>query len=668
MNESDDLRELCINTIRMLSVDAVEQAKSGHPGTPMEAAAMMYELWTRFLRYNPQNPDWPNRDRFVLSAGHASMLLYSLLYLTGYDLPLEELKRFRQFGSRTPGHPEYGHAPGVEMTTGPLGQGFAAGVGMAIAERYLAEYFNRPGHTIVDYRIYAYCSDGDLMEGVASEAASLAGHLRLNKLIYMYGDNHITIDGETSLTFTEGVGERFRAYNWFVQEIEGNDLPAFAAAIERSKAEHERPSLIIARTHIGYGSPGKQDKSAAHGAPLGADEVRRTKENLQWPLDPPFHVPEEALARFREAVPRGTKLEDEWNQAMENYEQDHPDLARQWKDWRQGRLPADWQETLPDFSEEKSVATRTASGRILQALSRVLPNLVVGSADLAESTNLMLKDGGSFGREKAGRNIHFGIREHCMGAVLNGLALSKMLIPAGSTFLVFSDYMKPAIRIAALMRAHTTYVYTHDSIGLGEDGPTHEPVEHLASLRAIPNMTVIRPADAAETAVAWQLAITRNKGPVALILTRQKVPVINRRRFASAEGVWKGGYILADAPMRKPVVILIATGSEVSVATEAWERLNGEEISTRLVSLPSWEIFEEQPQDYRDMVLPPAVRARVAVEAASAMGWERYAGDSGAVVAMRGFGASAPYEVLMKEFGFTAENIVQQARSLVGKK
>lgn len=657
--------ELCINTIRMLAVDAVEKAQSGHPGTPMEAAAMAYELWTHILRYNPTNPEWPNRDRFILSAGHASMLLYAMLHLTGYDLSLEEIKQFRQFGSRTPGHPEYPHTPGVETTTGPLGQGFVTGVGMAVAQRYLAHLFNRLGHEIVDYRIFGYCSDGDLMEGVSSEAASFAGHLGLNRLIYIFSDNRITIDGETSLTFTESVQKRFEAYNWFVQRVEGNDREAFVKAIHASTEEKDRPSLIIARTHIGFGSPGKQDQAAAHGAPLGADEVKRTKENLGWPTEPPFYIPPEALQHFRKAINRGREMEETWNRRFESYAVEFPEMAALWKRLQSGQLPENWRQAIPDLSKEKPIATRAASGKVLNSLASVLPHLISGSADLAESTNTWLKDGGSFERASVGRNIHYGIREHCMGGVLNGIALSKMMIPVGGTFFIFTDYMRPSMRIAALTGISPIYVLTHDSIGLGEDGPTHQPIEHLASLRAMPNMTVIRPADATETAVAWEIAVTRKKGPVALVLTRQKVPVIDRSRFAPAEETKKGGYILADTTDGKPKLILIATGSEVSIALQAWEILNQRSIATRVVSLPSWELFEEQPLGYRQTVLPPSVHARIAVEAASPFGWKQYVGDHGIVLGMKTFGASAPVEANMKNFGFTVDHIVAAAEKLL---
>jgi transketolase len=662
---SSELEELSINTIRFLAVDAVEKAKSGHPGTPMEAAAMAYELWMNIMRYNPANPDWPNRDRFVLSAGHASMLQYAMLHLTGYDLPIEQLQRFRQLGSKTAGHPEYGHAPGIETTTGPLGQGFGTGVGMAVAERYLSGYFNRPGHSIIDYYIYAYCSDGDMMEGISHEAASIAGNMKLNKLIYIYGDNHITIDGDTSKTYSDDVGKRFEAYGWFVQHIEGNDREAFKRAIEEAQSQSEKPSLIIARTHIGYGSPGKQDKASAHGAPLGADEVKSTKENLRWPLEPTFYIPDEVLRNFRQCVEKGRRSEEDWNRRFEAYQKEYPDLADTFQKWLKGELPENWQKAIPDLSNEKPMATRQASAKIFAALAEVLPNMIGGSADLVESTFIDFKNSGSLHDTPTGRNIHFGIREHTMGAIENGIAISKMLIPVGATFFVFSDYMKPAVRIAALMKANTIYVWTHDSIGLGEDGPTHQPIEHLAALRALPGISLIRPADATETAIAWELAISLKNGPVGLILTRQKLPVIDRKKFASADGVRKGGYVLADAQQGNPELILIATGSEVSVALEAWEKLSGEGIATRVVSLPCWEIFDEQSAVYRESVLPSAVKNRLAIEAASPLGWERYIGQSGDMIGMTTFGASAPVDDVMKHFGFTADNVVTRAKELL---
>ncbi len=662
---SSELEELSINTIRFLAVDAVEKAKSGHPGTPMEAAAMAYELWINIMHYNPANPDWPNRDRFVLSSGHASMLLYAMLHLTGYDLPMEELQRFRQIGSKTPGHPEYGHTPGVETTTGPLGQGFGAGVGMAIAERYLGGYFNRPGHSVIDYHIYAYCSDGDMMEGISSETASIAGHIKLNKLIYIYGDNHITIDGDTNKTFSEDVGKRFEGYHWFVQHIEGNDRAAFKHAIEEAQSQAEKPSLIIARTHIGYGSPGKQDKASAHGAALGPDEVKRTKENLGWPLEPTFYIPEEVLRHFRQCVEKGRRSEEDWNRRFESYRKEYPELAETFQKWLHSELPENWQKAIPDLSAEKPMATRQASAKVFAALADVLPNMIGGSADLVESTFIDFKNSGSIHETPTGRNLHFGIREHAMGAIENGIAVSKMLIPVGATFFVFSDYMKPAVRIAALMKANTIYVWTHDSIGLGEDGPTHQPIEHLAALRAMPGITLIRPADATETAIAWELAISLKKGPVGLILTRQKLPVIDRKKFASADGVRNGGYVLADAQQGNPELILIATGSEVSVALEAWEKLSAESIATRVVSLPCWEIFEQQSSEYRESVLPANIKNRLAIEAASPLGWERYTGDHGDMIGMTSFGASAPVDDVMKHFGFTADNVITRAKDLL---
>ena len=660
-----DLENLSINTIRMLAVDAVEKAQSGHPGTPMEAAPMAYELWTKYLRYNPKNPEWPNRDRFVLSAGHASMLLYAMLHLTGYDLSLDDIKQFRQFGSKTPGHPEYGHAPGVETTTGPLGQGFGTGIGMAIAQKFLANYFNRPDYPVFDYKIYAYCSDGDMMEGISSEAGSIAGHLKLSNLIYIYSDNHITIDGETSLTFTESVRTRFEAFGWFIQNIDGNDREAFDLAIENANRETGRPSLIVARTHIGYGSPGKQDSSAAHGAPLGAEEVKRTKENLGWPLEPTFYVPDEVQRNFRDAGNRAAEKEAEWNELVRSYAKAFPDLAAELDRMLRGDLPNGWQKSIPDLSKEAAMATRVASGKVLAALSNAIPNLLVGSADLAESTNTLLKDKGSFGKDAGGRNIHYGVREHSMGAILNGMALSKMVIPVGATFFIFSDYMRPAIRIGSLMKISPIYVFTHDSIGLGEDGPTHQPVEHLASLRAMPNLTVIRPADATETAVAWEIAISRRQGPVALVLTRQKLPVIDRTKFAPANLTAKGGYVLSDPTNGKPSLILMGSGSEVSLLVKASEQLNQEGIATRVVSMPSWEIFDQHSRQYHEEVLPPAIKARISVEAGSTVGWKNYVGDQGLSIGMETFGGSAPYEALMKHFGFTVENIVTKAKTLV---
>ncbi|MCG0240090.1 MAG: transketolase [Firmicutes bacterium] len=646
-------------------MDAVEKAKSGHPGMPMGAAPMAYVLWTRFLRHNPRNPRWPNRDRFILSAGHGSMLLYSLLHLTGYDLPLEELKQFRQWGSRTPGHPEYGLTPGVEVTTGPLGSGFATGVGIAMAERYLADRYNRPGFPIIDHYTYAIVSDGDLMEGIASEAASLAGHLRLGKLIYLYDDNQISIEGSTDLAFSEDVAKRFEAYGWHVQRVaDGNDIEAIAAAIAAARAEAERPSLIMVRTRIGYGSPNKENSPEAHGAPLGEEEVRRTKAAYGWPEDAQFLVPDEVRAHMGAAVQRGQQWETEWNDLFRRYEEAYPAEAAELKRILSGQLPEGWHERIPTFPAGGSMATRSASGKVLNAIAPVLPELVGGSADLAPSTNTYIQGGGDWvPGDFRGRNIHFGVRENAMGAALNGLSLSG-LRPYGGTFLVFSDYMRPTIRLAALMEQPVIYVFTHDSIGVGEDGPTHQPVEHLAALRAIPNLVVFRPADANETAVGWRLALENRKGPFALILTRQNLPVLDPEKARGAE---RGGYVLAEASSGRPEVILIATGSEVSVALGAREILEKEGIPTRVVSLPSWEIFDRQPKDYRDAVLPPEVTARVAVEAAVPMGWERYVGPRGAVVGLSRFGASAPGKVLFEKFGFTPENVARVAREVLGR-
>ncbi|MEK6569570.1 MAG: transketolase [candidate division NC10 bacterium] len=661
------LDQLCINTIRTLAMDAVQKANSGHPGLPMGAAAMAYVLWTRFLRHHPTNPSWPNRDRFILSAGHGCMLLYSLLHLTGYDLPLDELKRFRQWGSLTPGHSEHGLTPGVETTTGPLGQGFGNGVGMAIAERFLANYFNRPGYRIVDHYVYAIVSDGDLMEGVSSEAASLAGHLGLGKLIYLYDDNRITIDGSTSLAFTENVGQRFEAYGWHVQRVDGNNLKEVEAALSAAQAATERPSLIIARTHIAYGSPNKQDTAEAHGAPLGEEEIKLTKRALGWPLEPAFYIPDEALGHFREALQQGRAWEAQWQAQFDAYAAAHPELAAEWRTVMNGRLPEGWADKLPAFTPGGgSMATREASGKVLNAIAPHLPTLIGGSADLTPSNNTYLKGYGDFQRDNVGaRNLHFGVREHAMGSILNGMALHGGVIPYGGTFLIFSDYMRPAIRLAALSHIHVIYVFTHDSIGLGEDGPTHEPIEHLASLRAMPNLTVIRPADANETAVAWRVALEHRGGPVALALTRQKLPVLDRTTLASADLLRRGAYVLTDASNGQPDIILIATGSEVQLALEARQRLAARGIGARVVSMPSWELFEQQPDSYRDEVLPPSVTARLAIEAASPHGWHRYVGSMGTVIGMTRYGASAPYHVLMEQFGFTADNVTSRALALL---
>ena len=649
-------------------MDAVEQAQSGHPGTPMALAPAAYVLWTRFLRHNPQNPQWVDRDRFVLSCGHASMLLYSLLHLTGYDLSLGEIRNFRQWGSLTPGHPERGHTPGVETTTGPLGQGFGNAVGMAIAERFLAEHFNRPQHTIVDHRVWAFASDGDLMEGVASEAASLAGHLRLSKLTVVYDDNHITIDGDTALTFSENVAARFEAYGWHVVRVgDGNDLAAIAAAYQAACTEMARPSLIILRTSIADPAPTKRNTAEAHGAPLGEEEVRRTKEIMGWPAEPRFHIPEEALADWRTAVPRGAELESDWRRRYDAYGAAQSALAAEFEQWISGRLPEGWMEKLPVVgSSMGQLATRQASGLALQAIAAAVPNLVGGSADLGGSTGTTLKQGGTFGPSSSGRTFHWGVREHGMAACLNGIAAHGGLRAFGSTFLVFSDYMKPAIRLAAIMRLPVIYIGTHDSIGLGEDGPTHQPVEHLAMLRAIPNLVTIRPGDATETIEAWRVAMERTEGPTMLVLTRQKLPVLDRAVVAAADGLRRGAYVLVDPPGTGRLdAILIATGSELPVALGAARLLHADGIRARVVSMPSWELFAAQPERYRDVVLPPAVRARVAVEAAGPFGWSRWTTDQGAMVGMEGFGASAPGERLYQEFKLTPEHVAATARRLL---
>ena len=660
-----ELDRLCVKTIRMLAIDGVQKANSGHPGMPMGTAEMAYVLWTRFLKHNPANPSWPDRDRFVLSAGHGSMLLYALLHLCGYPLPLEELKRFRQWGSMTPGHPEHWCVPGVETTTGPLGQGFGNGVGMAIAERFLAEVFNRPGHTIVDHHTYAIVSDGDLMEGVASESASLAGHLELGKLIYLYDDNDISIEGSTDLTFTEDVRKRFEAYHWHVLEINGHDMAAVEQAIRAGQAEAGRPTLIICHTHIAYGSPHKQDTAEAHGAPLGEEEVRLTKERMGWPLEPTFWIPEEVREFFARLRPIWAAQEAQWQARFESYRRAHPDLAQLWETLMAGRLPDGWQERLPDFEPGTAMATRAASGEVLQAIAPALPTLLGGSGDLAPSTKTYLKAYKSITKDDfSGRNLHFGVREHAMGAILNGLALHGGIIPYGGTFLVFSDYMRPSIRLAAMMEQPVIYVLTHDSIFIGEDGPTHQPVEHLAALRAIPHLTVIRPADAVETAVAWRVALERRHGPTALALTRQKVPVLDRSRLASAEGLTRGAYVLAGEE-GEPDLILIASGSEVHVALEAREILARRGVRARVVSMPSWELFEEQPEEYRKAVLPSSVPLRLAIEAGVCQGWEKYVGPFGEIMGVERFGASAPYKVLAEKFGFTPQHVAERALAMM---
>ncbi len=655
------LAEEAVDTIRLLAADAVEQARSGHPGTPMEAAPIAYLLYTRHLRHAPQQPDWPGRDRFILSCGHASALLYSLLHLTGYDLSLDEIKAFRQFGSRTPGHPEFGHTPGVETTTGPLGQGFAVGVGMAMGSRFLKEQVDQD---LFDYRIYALCSDGDLMEGVTAEAASLAGHLRLGNLIYLYLDNHITIEGDTGLAFSEETATRFLAYGWQVLRVEGENLTEIDAAIACAK-EDPRPSLIIARTHIGQGAPNKQDSPAAHGAPLGVEELRLTKKAMGRNPEQSFEVPQAVREHMIAAVERGAVLARHWQQQLDA-RQGEARLAN-WRQVVEKGLPDGWQQRLPVFDTDAGpMATRKASGLVLNALAPHLPLLLGGSADLAPSNNTALQDEEAFRPGASGRNIHFGVREHAMGAILNGLAHTPGLIPYGGTFLIFSDYMRPPIRLAAMMGLAPVYVFTHDSIGLGEDGPTHQPIEQLAALRAIPNLIVIRPGDANETVVAWQVALADRHRPTALALSRQNLPIIDRNSHGAAEGVARGGYVLAaeEGPLQ---ALLIASGSEVSLILEAREMLQQQGIATRVVSLPCWELFDEQSQDYRHEVLPPTCSARLAVEAASPFGWERYVGDGGAILAMDGFGASAPADQLMQHFGFSAAQVVARVHQLLEK-
>ena len=667
-----ELDQLCINTIRALSIDAVQRAESGHPGLPLGAAPMAYVLWTRFLRHNPRNPKWAGRDRFLLSAGHGSMLLYSLLYLTGYDLPLEELKRFRQWGSKTPGHPENILTPGVEITTGPLGQGFANGVGMAMGAAHLAAKFNKPEFPLIDNYIYAIVSDGDLMEGVASEAASLAGHLRLGKLIYLYDDNHVTIEGFTSLAFSEDVPKRFEAYGWHTSTVEdGNDLDSIERAIRDAQSVADQPSLISVKTTIGYGMPTAGTRKAHSDAP-GAEAVKETKRHLGWPEDAEFYVPEEALANFRKAFERGGQLEAEWNALVEKYEGEFPDLAPAWRATMSGELPADWESHLPSFENAKPQATRQASGEVINALAPHMPMLVGGSADLGPSNNTDIKEGGSFeAGSYEGRILHFGVREHAMGSTLTGMSLNGGLIPFGGTFMCFSDYMKPAIRLAALSHVQVVYVFTHDSVGLGEDGPTHQPIEQLAGLRAIPNLYVIRPADVHETREAWRLAILRRHAPTALVLTRQKLPLLDRTNtYASAEGTRRGAYVLADGTDAEgktvtPKLILLSTGSEVSLCLEAREALQKEGTPTRVVSMPCWDLFEEQDADYRESVIPSSVKARLGVEAAASLGWHRWVGDSGDVLCLDKFGASAPGPAALKELGFNVDNVCARARALL---
>jgi transketolase len=660
------VRQLSINTIRTLAMDSVQQANAGHPGTAMALAPLAYQLYTKWMRHSPSNTKWPNRDRFVLSAGHACILQYAALHLTGYDLSLEELKRFRQWQSKTPGHPEYGLTPGVETTTGPLGQGFANGVGMAIAERFLADRFNRPHHEVVDHRVFAICSDGDLMEGVSQEAASIAGHLGLGKLVYFYDDNHITIDGTTALTFTtEDKGKRFEAYGWHVQHVEDvNDLAALDRAIEAAVAEAERPSLIVVRSHIAYGAPHAVDTAKAHGSPLGEAEVRAAKEALGWDPDAHFLVPDDVYEHMSR-VDRGIELEREWNAVFERWSADFPEVREDWNQVQTGRPRPGWTDALPEFPAGEEMATRDAGKKVMQAIKPFAPTMVGGAGDLVESTKTEFEGGGVFSSMHAGRNIAFGIREHAMGSIVNGIAVhGGMVKPYGSTFLIFSDYMRPAVRLSALTELDVVWAWTHDSIGLGEDGPTHQPVEHYMALRAIPNLWFVRPADANETAYAWKVALEREGGPVALSLTRQKVPTLDRSEVASAAGLERGAYVLWDSG--DPDLILIATGSEVALALEAGRRIAGENgTGVRVVSMPCWELFEEQPADYRDEVLPPEVKARLSVEAGVALGWERWVGDRGDSLALDRFGASAPGQTVLEELGYNVDNVVMRASALL---
>lgn len=665
-----ELDELCINTIRCLSMDAVQKAKSGHPGMPMGMAPAAYWLWTKHLRHNPRHPNWVNRDRFVLSAGHGCMLLYSLLHLTGYDLSLDEIKNFRQWGSKTPGHPEYGHTPGVEVTTGPLGQGISNAVGIALAEKYLAAYFNRDGFPVIDFKVYVIAGDGCMQEGVSSEACSLGGHLGLNNLIAIYDDNHISIDGETSLSFDEDVAKRYEAYGWFVQTVggDGNDMAAFEKALVVAQNEKNRPSLIKLRTHIGYGSPNKQDSHDAHGSPLGDEEVALTKKRYGWDPERKFFVPDDALKVFRKEIEKGAKREQEWDQLFEKYSKVQPELAKEFKRSAERKLPENWsqiwKDSVPKFDPATPMATREAQGKILDAIMPKLPLVIGGSADLTPSNNTRFKGVTDFSRSnRLGRYIRYGVREHGMGAIMNGISVTDMLIPYGATFFCFSDYMRPTLRLAALSKYPVIFDYTHESIGLGEDGPTHQAVEHFAALRAIPGLTVIRPADANETTYAWKYALEHRTGPTVIALTRQKLPVLDQTKYSSAENVSKGAYVLISADT--PRMLLLATGSEVQLALKAHDALSAEGIATRVVSMPSWELFEQQPKDYREHVLPPSITARVAVEAGVRQGWERYIGDRGEFVGMSTFGASAPGDVAFKNFGITVDSVLAACRKVL---
>lgn len=663
------IEELCINTIRTLSMDAIQKANSGHPGAPMALAPLAYVVWQKFMRHNPKNPKWINRDRFVLSNGHASMLLYSMLHLTGYDLSLDEIKKFRQWGSKTPGHPEYGCAPGVETTTGPLGQGVMNALGLAIAEAHLAAVYNRPGHEIVDHYTYVFCGDGDFMEGASHEAASLAGHFGLGKLIYYYDDNHISIEGKTELTYSDDVEKRFESYNWHVINIgeKANDVEAIAKATQEAQAVKDKPSVIIVRSHIAYGSPNMQDSPKAHGSPLGEEEVKLTKRNYGWPEDEHFLIPERVLSHMQEVVEKGRKWEAEWQAKFDAYSREYPELAEQFNRALQGDLPGDWDKDIPVFQpSDEPIATRQASGKVINGFADQVPWLIGGSADLSPSTNTLIRNSDYFAQgQYQNRNIPWGVREHVMCAASNGLALHGGLMPYNATFFVFTDYARPAIRLAAMMKLPVIYVMTHDSIGLGEDGPTHQPIEQLAALRALPGLTVIRPADANETAYAWRVAVQRRDGPTMLVLSRQKLPIFDRQNINSAEGVLKGAYIISKEKEEIPDVLLLASGSEVDLILQAQSILTNQGIQARCVSFPSWELFREQTKEYQDEVLPPAVKARVAIEAGTAFGWLEWVGNEGEIIAISKFGASAPCKVAFENYGLTVENVVKKAKSLI---
>lgn len=666
---TQSIEQLGINTVRILAADAVQKANSGHPGLPMGAAPMGHILWTEAMNYNPKNPDWPNRDRFILSAGHGCMLQYCYLYLTGYELSMNDLKAFRQLDSQTPGHPEYGLSKGIEITTGPLGQGFANGVGFAIGQYHLAARYNKPDFPLFDYKIYAICSDGDMMEGITAEAASLAGHLQLGNLIYFYDDNHISIEGSTDLTFTEDVAQRFLSYGWHVQVVpDGNDLEALYQAVKAAQEETKRPSLIKVRTHIGYGSPNKEDTAEAHGSPLGADEIKLVKEKFGFDPEKSFVVPEDVLQYYRGIGKERAKKEDKWNDLYKAYKAKYPELAEEYELVSNGQLPKGWEKKIPVFSAgDEKIATRKASGKVLNAIADALPHLIGGSADLSPSTDTDLKNYQSFSVEnRDGRIFHFGIREHAMGAILNGLAVTKGIIPYGATFLVFSDYMRPPIRLAAIMKIRPIFIFTHDSIGLGEDGTTHQPIEQLMALRAMPNVVVIRPADANETAQAWRVAIQHPGGPVVIVLTRQGLPVIDQEKYTPATELEKGAYILSDSE-KEPDVILMGTGSEVSLLLQAQEALKKEAISARVVSMPSFELFDRQSAAYKEKVFPKALKKRLAVEAGAEMGWYKYVTDEGDILGMTTFGESAPAEELFKKFGFTVTNVVKRAKALLDR-